>query len=278
MDGRVAGRRWGGLVLPLVAFLLVVFVYPLAGMLARSVTDPEPGLGNYAAFFDSPVYSGVLVNTFLTAGLVTLVTLLLGFPYAYLMTLATPFWRGVLMAAVLVPFWTSLLVRTFAWVLVLRDTGVVNDVIAALGGAPVPLLRNLTGVLIGMVQVMLPFAVLPIYATMRTIDRRLLQAAEGLGARPAFAFWRVYAPLTLPGVAAATLLVFVSSLGFYVTPALLGGPKNVMIGELIVQQLSGVLRWGFASALAVILLVVTGVLLLLAARVVDLRRMLGGGR
>ncbi|SDJ24214.1 putative spermidine/putrescine transport system permease protein [Nonomuraea maritima] len=278
----VTGRRlpdgWGFLVLPLVAFLLVVFVHPLISVLARSLSDPEPGLGNYAAFFDSPVYLDVLVNTFVVAGLVTLVTLVLGFPYAYLMTLATPFWRGVLMAAVLVPFWTSLLVRTFAWVLILRDTGVVNEVIGALGGQPVPLLRNLAGVLIGMVQVMLPFAVLPIYATMRGVDRRLLQAAEGLGARPAFAFWRVYAPLTLPGVAAATLLVFVSSLGFYVTPALLGGPQNVMIGELIVQQLSGVLRWGFASALAVILLVVTGVLLLLAARVVDLRRMIGGGR
>lgn len=280
--GAVTGRRlpdgWGLLVLPLVAFLLVVFVYPLISVLARSLSDPEPGLGNYAAFFDSPVYLDVLVNTFVVAGLVTLVTLVLGFPYAYLMTLATPFWRGVLMVAVLVPFWTSLLVRTFAWVLILRDTGVVNEVIGALGGQPVPLLRNLAGVLIGMVQVMLPFAVLPIYATMRGIDRRLLQAAEGLGARPAFAFWRIYAPLTVPGVAAATLLVFVSSLGFYVTPALLGGPRNVMIGELIVQQLSGVLRWGFASALAVILLVVTGVLLLLAARVVDLRRMIGGGR
>ncbi|MFI6597546.1 ABC transporter permease [Nonomuraea sp. NPDC050536] len=155
--------------------------------------------------------------------------------------------------------------------LVLRDTGVLNELIP---GPPVPLLRSLPGVLIGMVQVMLPFAVLPIYATMRAIDRRLLQAAEGLGARPAFAFWRIYAPLTTPGVAAATLLVFVSSLGFYVTPALLGGPKNVMIGELIVQQLSGVLRWGFASALAVILLVVTGALLLLASRLVDLRRLL----
>ncbi|MFI6290998.1 ABC transporter permease [Nonomuraea sp. NPDC050790] len=268
------GDGWGMLVLPLVAFLLVVFVYPLASVLARSLTDPEPGLGNYAAFFASPVYLDVLGNTFATAGLVTLVTLLLGFPYAYLMTVARPFWRGVLMAAVLVPFWTSLLVRTFAWVLLLRDTGVVN---ALIPGEPVPLLRNLTGITIGMVQVMLPFAVLPMYATMRGIDRRLLLAAEGLGARPVFAFWRVYAPLALPGVAAALLLVFVSTLGFYVTPALLGGPKDVMIGELIVQQLSGVLRWGFASALAVVLLLVTGALLLLASRLVDLRKMVGGG-
>lgn len=271
---------WGLLVLPLVAFLGAVFVYPLGSIIARSVTDPEPGLGNYASFFDSPVYLDVLVNTFTTAGLVTAVTLVLGFPYAYLMTLAKPFWRTVLLIMVLVPFWTSLLVRTFAWVLILRDTGAVNDGLIGAGitDEPVPLLRNLAGVLIGMVQVMLPFAVLPMFATMRGIDRRLLQAAEGLGARPISAFWRIYAPLTAPGVAASALLVFVSSLGFYVTPALLGGPKNVMLGELIVQQLSGVLRWGFASALGVILLVVTSALLLVVSRLVDLRRLLGGAR
>jgi putative spermidine/putrescine transport system permease protein len=271
---------WGLLVLPLVAFLGAVFVYPLGAIVARSFTDPTTGLGNYTSFFDSPVYLDVLVNTFTTAGVVTGVTLLLGFPYAYLMTLATPFWRTVLLIMVLVPFWTSLLVRTFAWVLILRDTGVVNDVLIGAGvtDEPVPLLRNLTGVLIGMVQVTLPFAVLPMYATMRGIDRRLLQAAEGLGARPVSAFWRVYAPLTAPGVAASALLVFVSSLGFYVTPALLGGPRDVMLGELIVQQLSGVLRWGFASALGVILLVVTSALLLVVARLVDLRKLLGGAR
>ncbi|MGH3387355.1 MAG: ABC transporter permease [Actinomadura sp.] len=270
---------WGLLILPVSGFLLAVFVVPLAGVLLRSVTDPSPGLENYRAFLSSSVYTDVLVNTFATAGLVTLITLALGFPYAYLMTLAGPFWRGVLIVAVLVPFWTSLLVRTFAWVLVLRDTGVLNETLinAGLISEPLPLLRHLPGVLIGMVQVMLPFAVLPLYATMRGIDRRLLQAAEGLGARPAPAFWRIYAPLTAPGVAAATLLVFVSSLGFYVTPALLGGPKNVMLGEFIVQQLTGVLRWGFASALAVVLLLVTAALLAVVARLTDLRKLLGGG-
>lgn len=268
---------WGLLILPVVGFLLAVLVFPLGTVLTRSFTDPEFGLANYSAFFASPVYVDVLVNTFTTAGLVTLASLLLGFPYAYLMTLASPFWRTVLLLVVLVPFWTNLLVRTFAWVLILRDTGVANDLLVGTGvvDTPVPLLRNLTGVLIGMVQVMLPFAVLPMYATMRGIDRRLVQAAEGLGARPVFAFWRVYAPLAAPGVAASTLLVFVASLGFYVTPALLGGPSNVMLGELIVQQLSGVLRWGFAFALAVILLVVTLVLLLVVGRLVDLRRFLG---
>lgn len=269
---------WGLLVVPLVVFLLVVFVAPLAVVLARSFTDPVTGLGNYRDFFGSPVYADVLATTFRISGLVTLVTLLLGFPYAYLMTLASPFWRGVMLVAVLIPFWTSLLVRTFAWVLMLGDTGVVNDFLISAGlvDEPVSLIRNQTGVLIGMVQVMLPYAVLPMFAAMRQIDRRLVDAAEGLGARPAVAFWKVYAPLTLPGVAASCLLVFISSIGFYVTPALLGGPKDVMIGELIVQQLSAVLRWGFASALAVVLLVVTAVLLLLVSRIVNIGRFMGG--
>ena len=272
--------RWGLLALPLVFFLLLVFVAPLVLILARSFTDPTTGVGNYRDFFGSPVYADVLVNTFRISGLVTLITLLLGFPYAYLMTLATPFWRGVLLVAVLVPFWTSLLVRTFAWVLMLGDTGVVNHTLMSLGvlDEPVQMIRNSTGVIIGMVQVMLPYAVLPMFATMRSIDRRLVQAAEGLGARPAMAFWRIYAPLTLPGVAASCLLVFISSIGFYVTPALLGGPKDVMIGELIVQQLSGVLRWGFASALAVVLLVVTAALLLLVSRIVNIGKFMGGER
>lgn len=272
--------RWGWLMAPLLVFLLLVFVAPLATILARSFTDPEVGLQNYRAFFASPVYADVLVNTFRISGLVTLLTLVLGFPYAYLMTLATPFWRGVMLVAVLVPFWTSLLVRTFAWVLMLNNTGVVNELLLSVGliDQPLTLIRNQTGVVVGMVQVMLPYAVLPLYATMRGVDRRLVQAAEGLGARPIFAFWRIYAPLTAPGVIAAALLVFISSIGFYVTPALLGGPKDVMIGELIVQQLSAVLRWGFASALAVILLVVTGVLLLLVSRVVNIGKFLGGDR
>ena len=278
---RPAGRRpwiadgWGALALPVAAYLLLVFVLPLVVVLARSFTDPEPGFGNYSAIVESPVYSRVLVNTFVTAAAVTLITLLIGFPYAYLMTLVSGFWRNVLTMVVLVPFWTSLLVRSFALVLLLRDTGAVNQTLQAIGliDAPVHLMRNYTGVLIGMVQVLLPFMVLPIYATMRNIDRRLLQAAEGLGARPVFAFWRIFVPLTAPGVLAGSLLVFIQALGFYITPSLLGGPKNVMLGELIVQQVSGVLRWGFAAALAVVLLVVTLVLLAVASRFVNVQSM-----
>lgn len=269
---------WGALVLPLVAFLVLIFIVPLAMMLARSFTDPTFGLENYRAVFASSLYVRVLGNTFLVATLVTLITLLVAYPYAYLMSISTPLWRTVLLMLVLVPFWTSILVRSFALVLLLRDTGVINGTLESVGviDEPLTLIRSLTGVVFGMVQVALPFAVLPIYATMRGIDRRLLQAAEGMGDRPSGAFFRIFVPLSLSGVAAAALLTFVQALGYYITPALLGGPKNTMIGELIVQQVSTVLRFGFAAALAALLLGTTFILLAIASRFLDLQKFLMG--
>ncbi|HLU73027.1 MAG TPA: ABC transporter permease [Nonomuraea sp.] len=265
---------WGALVLPLLVVLVLVFGLPLAVMLSRSLTDPSLGLQNYSDVFANSVYLRVLGNTFLIATIVTAVTLALAYPYAYLMTLVGPVWRMIMMGLVLVPFWTSILVRSFALVLFLRDTGAFNSALQSLGviDEPIPLIRTLPGVVFGMVQVALPFAVLPIFATMQGIDRRLLQAAESLGDRPAGAFWRVFVPLSVPGVAAAVLLTFVQALGYYITPALLGGPKNTMIGELIVQQVSTVLRFGFAAALATLLLVTTLLLLVVAGRFVDLQK------
>ena len=272
------GDGGGARVLPLLLFLVLVFVLPLVIMLKRSFTDPSVGLENYRAVFANSLYLRVLGNTFLVGAVVTLVTLLLAYPYAYLMTIARPAWRTVLMALVLVPFWTSILVRSFALILLLRDTGVLNTTAQELGliDQPVTLIRTMAGVVFGMVQVALPFAVLPLYATMRTIDRRLLDAAQGMGDRPAGAFWRVFVPLSLPGVAAAGLLTFIQALGYYITPALLGGPKNTMIGELIVQQVSTVLRFGFAAALATMLLVTTLLLLGLASKFLNLEKMLMG--
>lgn len=263
---------WGALVLPLLVFLVLVFGLPLVVMLSRSLTDPSLGLQNYHDVFANAVYLRVLGNTFLVAVIVTVVTLTLAYPYAYLMTLVGPVWRMVMLGLVLVPFWTSILVRSFALVLFLRDTGAFNATLQTLGviDQPIPLIRTLTGVVFGMVQVALPFAVLPIFATMQGIDRRLLQAAESLGDRPGGAFWRIFVPLSAPGVAAAVLLTFIQALGYYITPALLGGPKNTMVGELIVQQVSTVLRFGFAAALATLLLVTTFLLLVVASRFVDL--------
>lgn len=269
---------WGVLVIPLLVFLGLLFVAPIVALIVKSFTDPTLGLENYRAIFADSVYVRVLVNTFVVAVTVTVVTLALGYPYAYLMTLATPKWRALMLVVILVPFWTSILVRSFALILLLRDTGVLNTVAidAGLLDEPIPLLRTLPGVIFGMVQIALPFTVLPIYATMRSIDPRLMLAAQALGDRPSGAFWRVFVPMSASGVAAGVLLTFVQALGYYITPALLGGPKNMMIGELIVQQVSSVLRFGFASALAVLLLVTTFILLALAGRVVNVERMLMG--
>lgn len=267
---------WGALALPLLLFLVLVFLLPLAEMLRRSFVDPEPGFGNYIAMFSESLYLQVMLNTFLIAFLVTGVTLVLAYPYAYLMTLAKPFWRNVLLVLVLVPFWTSVLVRSFAIVLLIRDTGVLNTIAvdAGLLDQPFTMLRTMGGVVFGMVQVSLPFAVLPIYATMTGIDRSLGLAAQNLGARPSGAFWRIFVPLSLPGVAAGTLLTFIQALGYYITPALLGGPANMMIGELIMQQVSAVLRYGFAAALATLLLVLTLVLLGIASKFLNLEKAL----
>ena len=270
--------RWAILLLPVLVFLTLVLLIPLAIMFAQSFTDPALGLQNYRAIVETSLYLQVLRNTFLIAMCVTIVTVLIGFPYAYLMTIATPFWRTVLLIAVLVPFWTSLLVRSFALVLVLRDTGVVNTMLESIGAIsePLPLFRTIWGVLFGMVQITLPFAVLPLYATMRGIDRQLLLAAESLGARPSYAFFRIFVPLTLPGLFAGAILVFVQTLGYYITPALLGGPSDTMLGELIVEQVSSVLRFGFAAALGALLLVSTLVLLAITSRFIDMNKYLMG--
>ena len=272
---RLRPDRWALLILPALALLAVVFAYPVLDILRRSFTEPAAGLGNYEQFFGTPAYVTILRRTFTTAAIVTGVCLLLGYPYAYLMTVVRQRWRLVLLAVVLVPFWTSLMVRTYAWIVLLQDTGVVNDVLASLGIGRLSLIRNTLGVTIGMTQILLPFMVLPLYSTMQGIDRRLLQAAEGLGAPPRTAFLRVYVPLSLPGVTAGVTLVFILALGFYVTPALLGSPQNALLSQLVVQQVSQLLNFGAGGAMAAILLVATLILFFLLSRVIRPSRAFG---
>lgn len=268
--------RWALFVLPALVFVLIFFGFPLVDILRRSFTEPTSGLGNYQTFFESDVYLTVLRRTVVTAAIVTVICLLLGYPYAYLMTVVGRRWRIILLAVVLLPFWTSLMVRTYAWIILLQDTGVINDVLATLGFGRLSLIRNTTGVAIGMAQILLPFMVLPLYATMQGIDRRLLQAAESLGARPATAFLRVYVPLSMPGVVAGVTLVFILALGFYITPVLLGSPQNALLSQLIVQQISQLLDFGLGGAMAAILFVVTLVLLAVLGRVVKPSAAYGG--
>ncbi len=270
--------RWSLLALPAVVFLVLFFLVPLVLMSVRSVTDPaDAGLSNYQKFFEQAAYVRVLTNTFWIAGLATVASLVIGYPFAYLMSIVPGRWAGLLLVAVLLPFWSSLLVRTFAWQVLLRDTGVINRFLLDLGviSEPLTLIRTTGGVIIGMSHILLPFMVLPIYAVMRRIDPEYGRAAANLGASPSAAFLRVFVPLSLPGVLAGCLLVFILALGFYITPALLGGLKDQMISQIIVQQIQQRLDWGFGTAMSVLLVAITLVILFIASRAIRLRDVFG---
>lgn len=272
-----AGPRFGAewlLAVPLV-FLTLAYLVPLIRMAVMSVTEPSPH--NYAALTQSPLYLRSLWTTLKIAGIVTVVCLLLGYPYAYVMHLGGRRWLAPLTVLVLLPFMSSLLVRTFAWTVILGDNGVVNRALLGLHvvSDPVPLLGNTAGTVIGMSHILLPYVVLPTYAAMRRVDETLMPAALGLGASRLKAFARVFLPLSAPGGVAGCVLTFVLSIGFYITPELLGGPKDQMLGQLIVRQVSPLLQFGLASALGVVLLVVTLVVLGVAGRLVPVGRIVG---
>ncbi|MFT4232719.1 MAG: ABC transporter permease [Leucobacter sp.] len=255
------------LLLPAYALLLGVFAYPVLESMWRSVSEPELGFANYAWVFENPQNMDVILRTFGNALAATLICLTLSYPYAYLMTIVGPRARAALVVISLIPFWTSLMIRTFAWIVLLQDSGLVNTVLGAVGIGPFQLLRTNVGVLIGLSQVLMPFMVLPLYAVMSGIDGRLVTAARSLGARPSIAFLRVFLPLSLPGVVAGALMVFIQALGFYVTPALLGSPSDSMLAQSIYAQVSSLLQWGRGGALGVILLLATFVMLGLFALV-----------
>jgi putative spermidine/putrescine transport system permease protein len=268
------------LLLPSVLFLLVIFVYPISMILLRSLFDPALTSKHYFQFIETPVYFKVLVITFRISFTVTLSTLLLGYPIAYLLSRAPDKIRNYLMILVLIPFWTSLLVRNYAWMVFLGREGILNRLLMGLGliEAPARFLHTTFAVNVGMVHMMLPFMILAIFGVMKGIDLGLLKAAASLGAGSFQTFVRVYFPLTLPGVAAGSLLVFIFSLGFFITPALLGGRGDMMISMLIEAQVSDLLNWGFASALAVVLLATTLVLFYFYNRFLGLDRLWGGAR
>ena len=252
------------LVVPALVLLAVGLALPLGIIVVRSFAEPEWGLQNYFWFFGTPVNLTVLQRTFTISAWVTVVCIVCGYPYAYVMTVVGPRLRLLLILCVLVPFWVSGVVRTLAWVILLQDSGVINSVLRGVGLNPVKLIRTQTGVVIGMAQVLLPFMILPLYSVMKTIDLRLMQAARSLGASPARAFVQVYLPLSLPGVYAGAIIVFILSLGFYITPALLGGPRSTMLSTLVQNQVLSLLNWGRGGAMGVVLLVATFILLAIA--------------
>ncbi|MCC7276491.1 MAG: ABC transporter permease [Alphaproteobacteria bacterium] len=275
----LAAQRQGYwlLVLPAVLLLVVFCVWPLLQVLWLSVSEPEIGLQNYEELLTRPLLHRIWWTTVRICGLTTAITVLLGYVVAYAMTQVGERQRTWMLFCILLTFWLSVLVRAFAWVTLLRDEGLLNQGLLALGlvDAPLRLVRNEIGVLIGMVHVMMPFAVLPLYSNMSGIDPRYVAAARGLGASARFAFLHVYLPLSKPGLIAATILVFIFSLGFFITPALLGGGKVVMVAEYIRVSFEETLRWGLATMLSSSLLFAVILLLALVARFVDLRKVFG---
>ena len=264
---------------PIIVLLLVMLVYPVGQLLLLSVHNNSGfTLVEYKRLFASSVYVDVLLITLKVSLWTTFFSVLTGYPIAYLISSLTRERKNSLLFWVLLSFWTSFLVRTFAWVVLLGRNGVINQVLLGLGiiDRPLSLLYNFSAVIVGMVHALMPLAVLTMLSVMENIDRRLPSAAATLGARPGTVFWKVYFPLSLPGVAAGALMVFVTAIGFFITPTLLGGRHQTMITQLIIDQVMQALNWGFAGAISVLLLAVVLLVFLIYDRMVGLSTMAGG--
>ena len=274
------------LVVPAVALVTIFLIYPLWRMFSLSFGSMEDGVSinyNFETFdqyqrgVQGAVYRELFKATAIISGLTTGISILMGYPVAYLLANVADKTRAIMLPLVVVPFWTSILVRTFAWRIILGRNGFINETLEWIGiiDEPFTMVFNRTGTLIGMVHILVPFMIFPIFAVMRGIPNEYLRAAENLGAGPFTAFRRVYFPLTLPGLGAGTLLVFILSLGFFITPALLGGPGDRMISNMIEIQINEVNNWEFASALAFMLLGGTLVLYFIYARFMSMDKLYG---
>lgn len=262
---------WVMVLLPAV-FLATLYLTPVISVMVRSVTEPSLGLENYAVIFENKAIQNVLRKTLYICAVTTSITLLLGYATAYALSRMPPREQRWMFFLVILSFWISVLIRTFAWIAVLQPQGLLNDILMGIGiiDRPLRLVRNEIGVIIGMVHYMLPYAILPLFANMKTIDPTLVPAARTLGASPRKAFLTVFLPLSLPGLAGASILVLIFSSGFYITPALLGGGKVVMIAEYISIQISETLKWGLATSLATVLMLVVLALTIAMSRYMDI--------
>ncbi|APZ00359.1 binding--dependent transport system inner membrane component family protein [Burkholderia pseudomallei MSHR7527] len=275
-------RDWRSfrLLAPALLLLVIFFLLPVLSLLLHSILEPTLGLQNYTQLLGSTTYLRVFGNTFLVATVVTVATVAIGFPTAWLLAIAPRKVSSLLFSILLLSMWTNLLARTFAWMVLLQATGPINRTLTALGliHEPLALVNNLVGVTIGMTYIMLPFLVMPLHATLRSIDPSTLRAAAVCGASRWQAFWRVLVPLAMPGIASGALMVFVMALGYFVTPALLGGPSYMMLAELIAQLVQSLLNWGLAGAAAFVLLAATLSLYALQLRFTGSARASLGGR
>lgn len=263
-----------GLLAPLVLLLGWVYFLPILRLLAKSVTEPAFGLSHYARLAAEPLYGQVFFRTIWIAVLSTFFALVLGYPVAMLMARHAGRIAMIAAVCVMVPLWTSVLVRSYAWIILLERNGIINNWLIGSGmiAQPLRMLYTEGAVLMAMTHVLLPFMVLPIASALRSLPPELPKAALNLGASRLRVFWSVTLPLSLPGVFAGCLIVFVMSLGFYITPALLGGPRTLMIATLISQQAIDLLNWPFAGAISFVLLVLSLGITIAFKRLLNLER------
>jgi len=263
-----------GLTLPYLFLIFFLIIIPVGWLFYMSFIGRDGSLSmeNYMRMWKSKAYMRIFITTFKISFLTTLICALLGYPLTYFMSQLSNRWANICLIGVLIPFWTSLLVRTYAWLVLLQRKGLINNLGLDLGiiSEPIKFVHNTSGTLIGMAHIMLPFLILPLYANMKAIDKDCLKAAANLGATPTRAFWTVFFPLSIPGLLAGLLIVFVICLGFYVTPAVLGGGKVIMAAMKISANIELYFSWGAASALGVVLLVVTMIILYIASKLVSI--------
>jgi putative spermidine/putrescine transport system permease protein len=265
------------LALPALLVILLLVVLPVGWLAWQSVYHDGFTLENYRRIWSEDIYWRSFALTFQISLLVTLLALLLGYPIAYAASIAPKRWGIIILALVVLPFWTSVLVRAYAWLALLQRTGVINQLLRQFGliDEPLALVHNSFGTIVATLHILLPFMVLPLYATMQQIPRDLMQAGASLGAGPLLTFWRIFLPLSLPGVLAGSTLVFVLTLGFYITPELLGGGRTIMISMLVSRNVELYDQWGAASAVGVVLLATVGAIFFIVSRFIPLDRVLG---
>lgn len=261
---------------PLLLFLAIAYLWPFLGVVKWSFTLPEPGLGRYGALLTDPLVQSVFVRTLRICLVVTAASVVAAYAIAVVWVRGTPAQRMAAEFCILIPFWISVLTRAFGWVALLSNRGLINTWLQGIGfiSEPLALVRNEFGVIIGMTHFLTPFAVFPLASAMRNLDDRVLLAARGLGASRIRTFWTIFVPMTASGIIGAAAIVFVFALGFFVTPAILGGGRSVMVAELVYLRIFQSPDWGLGAAISVVLVLFVGALMALLFRYVRPRQLI----
>jgi len=266
------------LLTPALVMVVVLLIMPLCWLALQSVQTEEGfSLANYIRIFQETIYWDTFALTFKISFMVTILSIVMGFPIAYAASRLQGFWANLILICVILPFWTSVLVRAYAWLVLLQRRGLVNQTLMDLGiiDQPLTLMHNTTGTVIGTLHVMLPFMVLPLYSVMKKIPQDLMQASESLGAKPFYTFRRVFLPMAAPGIMAGSILVFVICLGFFITPELLGGGRTILVSMLVQRNVELYHAWGAASAVGLVLLFVVFLIFWGINRFIPIERILG---